>query len=325
MRKAFGLFWLLFFLYFIFVHPAIIYYNSEYPHRYLDQVNPSEALIYLGISLLLWAFILCVLFVIIFKYTIQTKGNIAKINQKGKRLEARIVQASRSVVFKQNEAIKSLVLALHNLEGESIRHTLEVRDTKPNERRFEEGKRIHLRVDSTFTQRPYVIVEGTKGKVNGWFFIGWLLFLVGITYYYVFSYQLENQGYGWRFLTLSHPLLSSAGFLILFTGIIYVIVKFLFLRKMNIGTSSLALKFRGKRANGTILSVQQTGTYINEQPEVKFDVEYTDDQGLTHQVVVKKIVSLLEVGSVKTQTNCLLFYDPKEPQKVQFESDLIAM
>ncbi|MDM1046212.1 hypothetical protein HX004_15420 [Myroides sp. 1354] len=325
MRKAFGLFWLFFFLYFIFAHPAIIYYGSEYPRRYLDQVNPTETFVYLGMSFVLWTIVLGVLLAVIFKYTIQTKWNINKINQRGKRIEARIVQASGSTIFEHNTAIKSLVLALHNFEGESIRHMMEVRDSKPEERRFEEGKHIHLRVDSSFKQRPYVIVEGTKGKVNGWFFVGWLLFFVGIVYYYVFSYQLESQGFGWRFLTLSHPLLSSAGFLILFAGILYLIAKFLIFKKLNIGSSSLALKFRGKRVNGTVVQVQQTGTYINEQPEVRFDVEYSDDKGIVHQVVLKKIVSLLEVGSVKHQTSCMLFYDPKEPKKVQFEQDINPM
>ncbi|MGG5507307.1 MULTISPECIES: hypothetical protein [unclassified Myroides] len=325
MRKAFGLFWVLFFLYFIFVHPAIIYYGSEYQSHQLDAVNPTEALVYLGLSIALWGVVFAVLLYLIFKYTIQSKRNIAQINQTGKRLEARIVQASRSMVFKHKEVLKSLVLALPNLEGESIRHTLEVRDARPEERRFEEGKRLHLRVDPTFTQQPYVVVEGAKGYVNAWFFVAWLLFLTGIIYYYSYSYQVESQGYGWRFLTLSHPLVSSAGFLILFTGIIYVIVKFLFFRKMNIGTSTLALKFRGKRANGTVVQVRQTGTYINEQPEVRFDVEYMDNTGVLHQVVLKKIVSLLDVGNVKNQTTCVLFYDPKQPQKAKFEQDVNPM
>ena len=322
MRKAFGLFWLLFFLYFIFVHPAIIYYNSEYPHRYLDQVNPSEVLIYLGISLLLWAFILCVLFVIIFKYTIQTKWNINKINQRGKRIEARIVQASGSTIFEQNAAIKSLVLALHNFEGESIRHTMEVRDSRPEERRFEEGKHIHLRVDSSFNQRPYVIVEGTKGKVNGWFFVGWLLFFVGVVYYYVFSYQLESQGFGWNFISLNHPLISSPGFLLLFSTILYVVFKFFVFKKLNLGKSTLALKFKGKRATGLIQAVRQTGTYINEQPEVCFTVEFVDDLGKQQVVQLKKIVSLLEVGSIGQQQYCVVFYNPNDLKQVLFEEDV---
>ena len=322
MSKIFGLFWLLFFLYFIFAHPAIIYYGSEFQRHHLATVNPTEALVYLGLSIALWVVIFAVLLYLVFKYTIQSKRNITQINQTGKRLEARIAQVSANSIFKQNIAIRSVVLKLHNLENESIQHQMDINDSKPEQNRFVEGKMIHLRVDPIFKKQPYVILEGTKGRINGLFFALWLFLLAAVLYYYAFSYQLESEGYGWRFLTLSHPLISSAGFLILFTGLIYVIVKFLIFRKMNIGTASLALKFRGKRANGTILSVQQTGTYINEQPEVRFDVEYTDDRGIIHQVKIKKIVSLLEVGSIKNQIHCNLFYDPKEPSKAQFEQDI---
>ena len=322
MSKIFGLFWLLFFLYFIFAHPAIIYYGSEFQRHHLEKVNPTEALVYLGLSIALWTIVFAVLLYMIFKYTIQSKRNIAHINQTGKRVEARIVQVSSDSSFKSNIAMRSLVLKLHNLANESIQHQMDLTDSKPQQNRFVIGKVIHLRVDPTFKKYPYVILEGTQGRINAVFFVLWLLFLGGVLYYYNFSYQVENEGYGWRFLTLSHPLISSAGFLILFTGIIYAIVKFLIFRKMNIGPSTLALKFKGKRANGTILKVQQTGTYINEQPEVRFDVEYTDDQGVIQQVQLKKIVSLLEVGSVKEQTHCSLFYDPHEPKKAQFEQDI---
>ena len=322
MRKFFGLFWLLFFLYFIFAHPAIIYYGSEYPNRYLAHENPITSLILLGMSLILWTGIFLVLLHIIYRYTLQSKWNINKINQKGKRLEARIVHASSSVVFQGNEAVKALDLTLRNFEQEPIQHKMEVRDSQPEQRRFMQGKTIHLRVDPTFTQQPYVIVEGTRGKVKLIFFILWLLLLGGVFYYYVFSYQLESNGYGWRFLSITHPLVSSALFLILFSGIFYLVFKFLIFKKMNIGVSSTALKFKGKRALAQILQRKQTGTYINEQPEVEFTVTYVDDRGMEQQAKIKKIVALIDLGAIHMQKEGMIFYDPQDKTNVLFEEDL---
>lgn len=322
MRKFFGLFWLLFFLYFIFVHPAIIYYGSEYPNRYLEQENPTISLILLGISMVMWTGIFLVLLRIVYKYTLQSKWNIHTINNSGKRLEARIVQVSSSAVFQSNQAIKALVLSLRNLEQEPIQHKMEVRDSQPEQGRFREGRTIHLRVDPTFTQQPYVIVEGTKGKVKAIFFVLWLLLVGGVLYYYAFSYQLESNGFGWRFLSITHPLLSSALFLILFSGIFYLVFKFLIIKKMNMGVSSIALKFKGKRTLARIQQFRQTGTYINEQPEVEFIVVYVDDKGKEQQTKIKKIVSLIELGAFHTQKEGVIFYDPQDKTKVMFEADI---
>ena len=322
MRNLFGLFWLFFFLYFIFGHPAVIYYSSEYPKQYLEQVNPTESLVYLGISIVLWSGIFLVLLRIIYGYTFKRKWNINRINQTGKRLDAIIVQTSKSASSVRDQAIKSVVLQLKNLQQEPIQHQMDIFDSKPMERRFEEGKHIQLRVDPTFKLKPYVILEGTQGKINGLFFAGWLLLLSGVIYYYVFSYQLENANYGWRFLSLSHPLISSGGFLIFFAGIFYLIFKFIILKKLNLGSSSLALKFSGLRAAAVIQEVKQTGTYINEQPEVRFVVEYTDATGVIQRATVKKVVSLLDLGNIQTQRNCVVFYNPKTPNQVMFESDV---
>lgn len=322
MRNFFGLFWLLFFLYFIFAHPAIIYYASEYPNPYLEHENPTISLVLLGISMLMWTSIFLVLLRVVYKYTLKTKWNINKINQNGKRLEARIVQVNSNAISQRNQTAKALVLSLRNLEQEPIQHKMEVCDSQPEKGRFREGKIIHLRVDSTFTQQPYVIVEGTKGKANPIFFILWLLFVVGILYYYTFSYQLESNGYGWRFLSLSHPLLSSALFLIGFSGFFYLIFKFLIAKKMNFGVVGIALKFKGKRALAQIQQLRQTGTYINEQPEVEFTVAYFDDTGREQQAKIKKIVPLIELGAIHNQKEGVVFYDPHDKAKVMFETDV---
>jgi len=117
-------------------------------------------------------------------------------------------------------------------------------------------------------------------------------------------------------------LISSAGFILLFSTILYVVFKFLIIKKLNLGKSTLALKFKGKRATGVIQQVQQTGTYINEQPEIRFTVVFTDAWGREQVVQIKKIVSLLEVGSIRQQQHCILFYHPQDLKLAMFEEEV---
>src|SRR5690606_28176281 len=128
--------------------------------------------------------------------------------------------------------------------------------------------------------------------------LGWLALLAVVLAYYLFSYRYESQGTGWRFLTFFHPLLICPLTLL---GMGWLI-------KGGIGkffmgtTDAIRLKYSGYLAEARLLKAKQTGTYINEQPQVRFEVAYEDQQGVTHQVSLKKIVDLLEMDVIRAET-----------------------
>ena len=322
MRKFFGIFWGLFAGYFVFVHPAIIYYSVGFDTKNLAEVNPVKALCYLGLSAFLWVFVFALSLRIIIKYTFIAQRNINQLNQSGKRLSGQIVESKQISKPNSGRNTKAVLCEFKNLQNEKIRHRMQINDAKPQENRFRVGNQINLRVDERFKKNPYVIIEGTQSRINWIFFVLWFFLVAGVVYYGYFSYQLENRGYGWRFLSLEHPLIVSAGVLIFMFLIFGSVGKLFVLTKTNTATTTLSLKFRGKKAIASIINARQTGTYINEQPEVAFKIQFADACGKVHETELKKIVSLMEIGTVGTEKERTVFYDPQAPQKVMFEQDL---
>src|SRR5439155_17483096 len=126
-----------------------------------------------------------------------------------------------------------------------------------------------------------------------------------------YSYMLENHGRGWRFMAFYHPLVLCP--LILLVSRIGLGK----LLKLFIGSPEnvLQLKYYGLRTDAQIVSAEQTGTYINEQPQVRFELRYQDNLGKTHTASLKKIVPLLDLGMTK-QEFVPVFYLKENPQQV---------
>ncbi|TDS14890.1 hypothetical protein [Sphingobacterium paludis] len=323
MRKGFGIFWLLFFLYFIFAHPAIIYYNTEFRNTNLDLVNPNFALFNLALSFMLWAAVFTIAIWLILRYTVVAKRNLKKLLNTGKRLQGEIVEVKPLKSAHAKFKTQTIVLKLANLAGETIWHSMSFTDTKPEENRYQVGKMCYLRVDPKFETSPYVVLEESLVSVSWFLMVVWCMFLAAVLYYFTFSYDLENGGFGWRFLSTWHPLVVIPACIIFFPGIIFLILRYVVFKKMNIGPEATVLKFKGKRALASIGQIEQTGTSINDQPEVRFHVQFHDAHGNLHTPTIKKIVSLIDLGTIKNSKEKMLFYDPENPKRVVFEEDLM--
>ena len=72
----------------------------------------------------------------------------------------------------------------------------------------------------------------------------------------------------------------------------------------------------GKVAKGTILSIQQTGTYINEQPEVLFNIRVEPDGEPTFDSTAKRVVSLLQIPQIQPGQIIYVKYDPNDHSSV---------
>ncbi|RAJ81916.1 hypothetical protein CLV59_104141 [Chitinophaga dinghuensis] len=319
MGRFFLYFWLVFIAYFVFVHPAIIYYNTNYGE---DVSGRSEVsvMICLALSVLMWGAAFLVSLWYIYKYTFQARKNLNRLATNGTPLKAKIM----SVKPLKGPNEKELKLAVKNLQGEEVTYKMGINDSRPYENRFETGKHLTLRIDPAFRGFPYVVVEGSFGHVNYRLYAVWLLFLSGVAYYFYFAYQTESKGDGWRFLVFSHPLIISALVLLSFGLIFYLVVvkiiwKLLF--KGTDGKDALKLKFLGAKTIAKIVRIAQTGVYINEQPEVKYDISFQDKRGTTHQASVKKIIQLIDIGDAKP-TEKEIFYLPEDPSLVGFSEDI---
>ncbi len=320
MNKFTRYFWGVFFFYFIFIHGAIIYYSiGTEPVSGSDDATNSYIALYLCIAL--WVFIFGGFLYWIYKRTFVSQKNIQEILRKGVRLDGKILESKIMKSSNKSMEKRELTLSLQNIKGESILHKMEIFDSKPHQHRFEEGNSISIRVDPSFTKIPFWIMSDTQTKINYRLFVIWGLSLIAIISYFALVYYLESNGQGWRFFVFWHPLMISAVSICFFGGIFYLIITKL-LGKFK-GKQGTKLKFTGRKTMAKILNIAQTGTYINNQPQVKFNLEYTDHLGRTHLNEIKKIVSLLEVGNLNQQTEKEIFFLEEDPTEIAFAEDLI--
>ena len=72
----------------------------------------------------------------------------------------------------------------------------------------------------------------------------------------------------------------------------------------------------GIRGEAVILSREQTGTYINEQPQVKFKLLITTPDSAPYEVEHKEIVNLLDMGSIPEGKKVPVVVHPDNPEDI---------
>jgi hypothetical protein len=314
----------LYMLFFAIPFPMIMYYsiNSEFDISTLKDKSPWLALSFVLLSIMLWLILLIGYFN---KWIVQifiTKRNLEKIKNNGVQREAKIISAVKTSKPNSKYHTYDLGLLFKNLADTEITHRTTITDAKPHERRFEAGKKIGLLLNRDLKQRPYFIISTTTATVNPLGFIlrisGWVILTAVVIGYYIFSYQTESYGMGWRFMSIGHPLIICPASLLLERYFIqFILKKFSGLSNND----SVLIKFKGIKTQARLIKVSQTGTYINEQPMMHFELEYTDSKHHVHKNSLKKVVGLLDLDITK-QEFIEIFYLPENPTKIAFASDL---
>ncbi|MEH6308917.1 hypothetical protein RYH73_24915 [Olivibacter sp. CPCC 100613] len=300
----------------------ILYYSINYGSEMRgDGTNPWLALSYLLISLILWGIVLYKLYQRWVAFTLRAKSNIESLLRDGTVRNAEIVDVKTLKPIATGVESLEISVQLENFSGTKIIQTIPINDSNPQLNRYGLGKNIALRIDKTLKSIPFMIPDGVQVSLQTkqliFQLVAWLLALTAVAAYYIFSYNYESNGMGWRFLIFWHPLLLCP-LILLFS---YFGLGALMGKLSGLPKDALKLKFYGKQATARILSAKQTGTYINEQPQVRFELDYNDERGRTHKVSLKKIVSLLELG-ITQEKSIAIFYLEDDPQHVAFASDL---
>lgn len=285
------------------------------------DTTPWLALSYLLLSVIAWALVLWGLLSAWILSPFRARRDVLYLLRNGARKEGVILDSQRKGLRANGHYEQSVTFSLRNFSGTEIKESMELIDIRPEERRFDAGKKITLRVDERLKTRPVMVMDDSTphlrpGILIG-FFLGWLAIAAAIVWYYQFSYGLESNGRGWRFLAFYHPLLLCPVILLVTHWGIGKIANIF----TGIPGNSLELKYYGYRTDAKVVSVSQTGTYINEQPEVRFELNYTDHLGQTHNASVKKIVPLINLAMAQAQS-LPIFYLKDKPGQVAFADDL---
>lgn len=99
---------------------------------------------------------------------------------------------------------------------------------------------------------------------------------------------------------------------VVFSLVIVVVVSIGIYRALN----PLVLK-NGVPVKARVMEVWDTGTTINENPQVKLRLEFRKNDGALHQCDVKTLVSRLEVSQVRPGCTADVKYDPNNPNRVE--------
>ncbi|HLV46749.1 MAG TPA: hypothetical protein VKY32_06885 [Flavobacterium sp.] len=208
-----------------------------------------------------------------------------------------------------------IVVEFKNLSDTMVKQLFRFTDSRPHEKRYEEGNHVNLRI-STENQSPAIILAETKVSTYFGFGIFALCFLVVYMLgTLVVHYHLFSNGNGWRFITLMHPWVFTP-----FCGMLF----FKFIIGVSTGLISSDPKAEeklilyGRKAEAIVQRADQTGTYINEQPQLKFVLKYADYTGKSHSVTFKKIIPLTQLHTIQAGGTQNILYLPNDPEKIIF-------
>ncbi len=81
----------------------------------------------------------------------------------------------------------------------------------------------------------------------------------------------------------------------------------------------------GHPAQGRIMAAQQTGTLVNNNPQVIFTIQVIPQGGQAYQTQLTKIVPLFEMARYQVGANVDLRVDPANPMKVAIAPAAVAM
>ncbi|GAA3930829.1 hypothetical protein GO495_15275 [Chitinophaga oryziterrae] len=321
MKYLFPAFSQLFTLFFAIPFPMLLYYDikNENPPD-LAGTNPWIALGLVALSMMLWIFLLTTYFRNWILSVFRLKHNMELLKKDGVLREATILDSAKIPNKNAEYNTYELTLSFKNLVNTEITQKTAVNDIRPDEHRFETGKKIDLLIDSQMKRTPYFMFATSEASIRSGIMLlrtgGLLVCSILVAGYYIFSYQLENDGAGWRFMSFGHPLLICPLVLLFYKCIALLIAKF-----SGNAADQAFIKFKGIRTTAKVLHVEETGTYINEQPMIRFELEYTDEQQQAHRTSFKKIIGLLKLDLAR-QKNIDIFYLKDDPARIAFAEDL---
>lgn len=286
-------------LFFMYIFP--LFFLGIPPIR----TSPIFATVLLFLGFLLWMIQTYMISDFITR-PVKLARNHEKVQVTGKSVQAEILDYQDEGMA-QGYPSKKLLVSFPNLVGNKVKTYISVLDSKEHEKRFELGKKVNLKLNQSGFEPPFTI-EGAEYEIESrpWAW-GWIIFnLLYMIGFFLLSYYLQSDGYGWRFLNPFSPWIWAPiiGIIILRTimkifGSQDIIDEHHELTSLKSDNSFGELLLYGKTSEGEILNFSQTGTYINEQPQIRFTLRFYDELGNIENKSFKKVVSLTELHKLK--------------------------
>lgn len=311
--RILSLFGTLFLFFWAVPFPMLMYYNTGFA----TGSSPTLALVWLGLSVLVWGYLMYRLFNALVLGRVHTIQHLNNLMTNGQLVKATIVNA-----LPMPEEVKGinkyqLTVSFPNFVGTQIEEKILINDKHPDLHRYENGKTLDLRVDKKLKNDPHLQVDGAHyTKAPGRTFITttvvWLIAVGIVVWYYIFSYHHESAGSGWRFMVFYHPLLLCP--------LIMLVLNYFFGGK-KLTRNQLQHKYYGYKTQAHVISAVQTGVYINQQPQVRFNLQFTDHNGQLQQAAFTRTIGVLDTNFAQ-QKDMDVFYLQNNPQDVCLARDI---
>jgi len=291
---------------------------------YVLLTSPLTAIIYLCLGTLAWSMLIAAFYRVYVKPNKKKFKNMASILERGLPITAHV---ERKILDKEKKGgqVLDLQISFKNLSNTLVQVPFTIYDRNPELKRYEVGEFIKMRVDPKL-RAPVMLHEDIKlGKseaMQGYLYYFFALIAFSVLYL-IFSYWLQNDGFGWRFLHFWHPWVTIPFWGLLLGGVILLLP----LEEPYGGLNSRVTKdafliFRGLFTSAEVLEADHTGLTINDQPQIKFTVEYMDYSGEVHVVRFKKIVRLINLHRLG-HDHVHILYDPDNPNNVGVAEDYL--
>lgn len=303
-------FWQWYIFFFLYIFPLFFSYAGGW------SSGAWTATISLMIGIIGWAWLIKVQFR---KHVSKPKlllKEAQELQRSGKVVDAKINEIITKKETKEGNFMTEVMVSFPNLAGTEITTSFDFLDSKPHLKRYEVGKQLPLRLNTQKSAEiPWILGEGdyfaTKSKMR-WLYLFTIVYAIAV---FIVNHLVFSNGKGWRWLSLWHPWVWTPYF-----GLITELAINKIFSRMGGGLnhkSSYELFLHGLETKGYITKINQTGTFINEQPEMRIHINYTDKDGKTHYLEKKKVVLLsdihaYQVGEVK------LLYLPDKPDIIEF-------
>jgi len=147
-----------------------------------------------------------------------------------------------------------------------------------------------------------------RGRI--WRIIGWLAFVLAFVNV---IFIVNKSGSSANVFNYMSPIL-------IVSAIVCLVIGYL------LGLSGrVSKKFKGfPLVRGKLVSVQQTGIYTNQQPELKLEIQFTTQNGQQITTTIKQLVALVNLALFQPGMELPIRYNPQKPQSimVDFNADV---
>ncbi|HAS41750.1 MAG TPA: hypothetical protein DCS93_14825 [Microscillaceae bacterium] len=253
---------------------------------------------------------------------------LQQLAREGTPIEGEIVQSQYvgKVLSNGSRRIR-IKVAFNNFVGTLIQEEFRFFDTRPQQQRYALGKMLQLMMGDKTIVGKKVAIAGSQNKINLKLiaiYLGLLIITVGCLYTF-FVWPIWKKG--GQSLEATLAFLDSAKLkspILLTAGI--GLVNFLFFHFIDYVTGKTPnqdeFKYHGKQAQATVTRYEKTGVRVNKNPQVKFSIAFTTDEGQRIKTSVKRVIDELAIGRIHEMTHFDVLYLPNRPDKVCLHEDV---